>query len=134
MTEWTYIFWLEIPLVLVTALYWLFTPNHYWQKVIGVLTPGPGQRLVLRLYAGVTLTLVGGYYANLLYFVNVTDVSFVAFQVMLMLGDLFIILVTLIYMHDQVSNWGLIGQVMMASLWAMLRFIFLVGVYSGVVA
>lgn len=128
MIEWFYIFWLEIPLVMITTLYWLLTPNHYWRKVIGVLTPGPGQRLVLRLYAGVTLTLVGGYYANLLWFVQLTDVSFIGFQVMLLVGDLMIMSTTLVYMHYQISNWGLIGQVMMAALWAILRFMFLMQV------
>jgi len=128
MIEWFYIFWLEIPLVMITTLYWLVAPNHYWRKVIGVLTPGPGQRLVLRLYAGVTLTLVGGYYANLLWFAELTDVSFIGFQVMLLVGDLMIMSMTLVYMHHQISNWGLIGQVMMAALWAILRFMFLMEV------
>lgn len=127
-SAWRWIFWVEIPLMTLTVLYWLIRPIHYLRNIVGIGTPTQADRFLLTLYAGVTLTLAG-YYAFLLAEVPLTDLTFLVFEVVLLFGDLFIIGATIVYMKKVIWNWGLVTQVIMAFLWGAYRVVFLAVVW-----
>lgn len=134
-TVWQCIFWVEIPLVGISVFYWLFFGNHYLTNVIGVVKAGPPERFLLALYAGVTGTMVCAYYAFLLAVVEPTDLTFLVYQVVLLAGDVFIVICSLIYAAmtrfrvdldgTEKINWGLIAQIVMAFVWGAARVGFL---------
>lgn len=121
---WRWIFWVEIPLMSITVLYWLLLPYHYLRKILGMINPGRAERLLLTLYAGTTLTLVS-YYAFILVKIPLQDLVFLVFQVVLLAGDVIIVIASTVYAVTTSWNWPLLTQIVMAAIWGIYRIVFL---------
>lgn len=121
---WRWIFWVEIPLMSLTILYWLALPYHYLKSVIGMTNPGRAERFLLVLYAGTTFTLAT-YYAFILVEIPLNDLVFLVFQLVLLVGDVVIVVASTIYMITTFWSWPLIAQVIMALIWGIYRVVFL---------
>lgn len=121
---WRGVFWVEIPLMVLTVAYWLILPYHYLRTVLGMDNPGRPERFLLTLYAGVTLTLAG-YYAFILVEIPLNDLVFLVYQLVLLVGDVIIVGVSSLYMFTTKFNWMLLMQTFMAMAWGSYRVVFL---------
>ena len=124
--SWRVTFVVELPLVLGTLAFWLAAPATYLRDTVGIAAPGAAEILLLRLYAGTVGSLVFGFYAWLLAQKAVHVATFRAFQASLGLGDVAIVLASLAAWSDSERHDMLGIQIGMATLWGIIRLVFLI--------
>ncbi len=125
---WWRAFCVELPLVAGTLVFWIAQPDGFLTQSIGIAEPGPPERYLLQLYAGVVGTLVLWFYGRILLAPRIHLPSFRLLQEALALGDVVIV-------GLGISQWGgpaepgmLAAQIGMASFWGTLRVLFLLRV------
>lgn len=124
---WLWLFWAEIPLMGLTILGWCIFPFQYLHYVLAIEKPRKSEYYLLILYAGTTLSLAA-YYAFLLATVPLDSLNFLVFQIVLCVGDIHIVVASLIYMvsfSGPKINWFLLSQIIMATIWAAIRMVFI---------
>lgn len=118
---WRKVFFMELPLVLITLALWLIAPITYLRDTVGIARPGPPEVLLLRLYAGTVGSLVFGFYAWLLSRRDVHLPTFRAFQVCLLAGDVAMIAASVAHWPHATQHALLAGQIGLAALWGCVR-------------
>lgn len=124
---WLWLFWAEIPLMGLIALSWFIFPFQYLHYVLAIEKPRKSEYYLLILYAGTVLSLAA-YYAFLLATVPLNSLYFLVFQIVLCVGDVYIVVASLIYMVSfpgSKTNWFLLIQILMATVWAAIRMMFI---------
>lgn len=123
---WWLAFLVELPLVAATVIYWVVAPDGFLTASVGISEPGPPERYLLRLYAGVVGTLVFWFYARVLLSQRIHLPTFRLLQEALLLGDVVIVGVGLAVWGDlAVEPAMLAAQVGMATFWGSVRVAFL---------
>ncbi len=123
---WWRLFCVELPIVAGTLAYWLIDPDAFLTGSMGVTDPGPPERYLLTMYAGVVGSLVFWFYARLLLTRPIDLRTFRLFQEALLLGDGLIVGATLWLSGDvDVQPAMATAQMGMASFWGAVRAVFL---------
>ncbi len=123
--RWRAVFSLELPLVAITLALWLAAPETYLRDTVGIAQPGAAEVLLLRLYAGTVASLVFGFYAWMLAQSRVHGPTFRAFQVCLGVGDVALVAASLAHWSHAAQHTMLATQIAMATLWGVVRTVFL---------
>ena len=124
---WRRVFWVELPIVALTVLYWIVDPHGFLKQTFAIDPAPQGAVFLLWAYAAAVFTLVFYFYARMLYFPVVHVPTFRAYQEGLLLGD---VLIVIIYAWAALSGtvnaataWASVG---MAMFWGTVRVVFLV--------
>lgn len=98
---WRAIFWVEIPLTLGAVIFWLFSPDVFLAQLLGENSAANQHaKPLLYSYAGVVFSLVLWMYTRLLLQKEVHIYSFCLFQEALLVGDIWIVINTLLNLPD----------------------------------
>ena len=117
---------IEVPICLATAIYWLAMPEDFLMRSYGVLAPDAGHRLLVLQGAGILVSILVWFYGRWLLSARVELRAFRLFQEGLLLGDLFLVAWGIMALSvPGASAVTALAQVVMASLWGLIRVVFL---------
>lgn len=122
---WRAVFLIEIPICVATAVYWIFGGAHYVRET-WALSADAGHLGLLRMQAGVLLSILVWFYGRWL-IAGVRDLAaFRFFQEGLALGDVFILVgAAFAVARGEVSSKMGLAQAGPAALWLVVRVVFL---------
>lgn len=128
---WNVVFWIEIGICFATCLFWLLAPNDFLQKVYNIQgTEALRNGHFLLLQGGLVVFCAYVYlYTRLMLARPFPMQSFVYLQEAMALGDVLILILSFMMWKTSKPDpalWS--AQVGMASLWLVIRMVFLVQV------
>ena len=130
-TRWRILFFIEIPICLGTAVYWLLTPGHFVGTTWGIDADAAHVGLSRQL-AFVLLSILVWFYARMLLDPRTSLRTFRLFQEGLLLGDVLIILGAVVgASRGEMRSVMALAQAVPAALWGIVRVVFLVRTRPG---
>lgn len=123
---WKTTFWLEIPIVGLTVIYWFMSPSAFLADTFGIEAASTNQVLVLYSYASVVATMVFWFYLRLLLQQKVHLPTFRLYQEALFIGDVGIVAIWFYgWWFEHLATAPALGGLGMALFWGSVRLLFL---------
>ncbi len=124
--NWWKIFLLELPLIAGTVLYALVASEKFARSTFGITEYMPAIGTLMASYASVIATMVGWFYARMLFAPSIHLPTFRRYQEALLLGDIGVIAIwTAALSNGAAQTASVYGGIGMATLWGCIRVIYL---------
>ncbi|HLH29871.1 MAG TPA: hypothetical protein VKY31_01630 [Terriglobia bacterium] len=126
---WMLLFRIEIPIVLVTCIYWFLFPGDYFYRLFGRTGFDAADYILLQQSSIIVFSIFVWFYARVLFSKHVPLRFFRYLQEAASINDTFIIIASVyVYRHLATQGATIIAQIVMTSFWLAVRVIFLLRV------